>query len=544
MDIDILTNLFYLTLIVCAVLAVLLVDERVKIARLKQKNYFLKRDKERYAETIYASKDGYFAFIYPDERIHDPHQGVIERCSRRLSVMLDLKNGKNASFEEVLEALYKEDARRLKKYLTLMKEDGIAFENTFQVKNTKKSMRIFGCRINGADGNLYCDMLWFRDLSPEQLKIGELEEILHNTNIKIDTLQDIFNHIDVPLYIRNEQLQITASNMAYQLLTGNQKDFKDALQKGSDILAQKALETNQPQERDLQTLISGQIRYYKLHEIPFHNADELDKIGTIGYLIDTTELDQIKRSFKIHQNAHLEVLSALGSAFAIFSTKYELVFCNKAFQDMWQLSAEQTDSKLMYTSFLNILHTKRLLPEVSDFKAYRADEEKLFTSLIVPKENLLHLPNGRTIRRIVTPHPNGIIFAYEDVSDKLSAERTIHELMRVQQNILDQSSDGILIFASDGRLRYFNDSYIKIFPSDKNALQNLPNAIEVFEMQKSYLAEVGDWESLKKSISKQIFDICAGFELKCNNGNVLFVNPYILADETFMVSYRKKTFDA
>ena len=37
----------------------------LKLLKLRQKNYFLNRDRERYAETLYASKDGYFAFVYP-----------------------------------------------------------------------------------------------------------------------------------------------------------------------------------------------------------------------------------------------------------------------------------------------------------------------------------------------------------------------------------------------------------------------------------------------------------------------------------------------
>ena len=62
----------------------------IKILKLKQRNYFLNRDRERYAETLYASKDGYFAFIYPDEKVNDPRKTIRERCSRRLAVILNL----------------------------------------------------------------------------------------------------------------------------------------------------------------------------------------------------------------------------------------------------------------------------------------------------------------------------------------------------------------------------------------------------------------------------------------------------------------------
>ena len=44
--------------------------------KAKQQNYFLRRDRERYAETLYASHDGYFAFIYPDDKVNDPRDQI------------------------------------------------------------------------------------------------------------------------------------------------------------------------------------------------------------------------------------------------------------------------------------------------------------------------------------------------------------------------------------------------------------------------------------------------------------------------------------
>ena len=540
MDIETLTNLLYIATIGLAISVAVLIDSRIRILHLKQKNYFLKRDRQRYAETIYASKDGYFAFIYPDEQIHDPQRLIQQRCSRRLAVMLDLKQGKNASFDDVLDVFYKEDAKKLKKYLALMQEDGIAFENTFDVKNLKKKIRVFGSRINGADGNLYCDMLWFRDLSAEQLKIEELEDNIKKQDLKIQTLQDLFDHLEVPLYVRNEKLEITAYNKYFQALLLKDGVPEATWQKISYDLAETALQTNQPQEQNIQVITDGKIRCFTVHETPFHNADELEKIGTVGYLVDMTTLDQVRRDFKTHQNAHLEVLSSLGSAFAIFNTKSELIFYNPALKDMFCLNAEMLDGKIKYASFLNTLRSKRMLPEVSDFKAYKTQEEQMFTDLIEPRESLLHLPDGRTIRRHVAPHPNGLIFAYEDVSDKLAAERMISELMSVQKDILDKTSDAVLIFYPDGRLKTFNESYVKLFNADLSKLQNLPSASEVFDMQYPYFKKVENWENLKKHMSKHIFEICAKFQLERDDGTVLEARPAILADETVFVAYFEK----
>jgi len=537
MDQQNLTILLYFLALLCAILTAFVVDLRIKVLRFKQKNYFLKRDRDRYAETIYASKDGYFAFIYPDERINDPRRGITERCSRRLAVMLDLKNGRNASFDDVLDSFYKEDARKLQKYLSLMQEDGIAFEDTFQMKSIKKNMRIFGSRINGSDGNLYCDMLWFRDLSAEQIKIENLQNSIDKKKRQLAVFQDLFDHLGLPLYLRNENLDVMASNKAYQAISKDSESKESLILKG---LGDQALQTNQPQHRKLQSVVGGQVRYFEAVETPFHNDQTLDKIGTVGYLTDITAFEDVKRDFKTHQNAHLSVLASLGSAIAIFDTRANLVFCNKAFKDMWHIDSEAEEKKLSYPDFLNILRTKRMLPEVSDFKAYKMQEEKLFSSLIETKENLIHLPDGRTIRRLVSPHPNGLIFAYEDVSDKLAAERMIHELMSVEQNILENVQDAILIFSQDERLRYFNESYIKLFNASRIKLQNLPSAMEVFDMQKTYFSKVEHWDNLTKHMKKHIFEICDDFQLQRDDGSVLYVKPSILADESVMVRYLEK----
>ena len=78
------------------------------------------RINEFHEKKILSKVCGYFAFIYPDELIKDPLKTIKERCSRRLAVMLNLKNGRQSSFDDVLNVFYKEYARRLQKYLHLM----------------------------------------------------------------------------------------------------------------------------------------------------------------------------------------------------------------------------------------------------------------------------------------------------------------------------------------------------------------------------------------------------------------------------------------
>ena len=95
-----------------ALLVILIFVLAVLSLKLKQKNYFLRRDRERYAETLYASHDGYFAFIYPDDKVNDPRKEITERYSRRLAVILGLDKGIKSEFNDILKKFYRDDAKK------------------------------------------------------------------------------------------------------------------------------------------------------------------------------------------------------------------------------------------------------------------------------------------------------------------------------------------------------------------------------------------------------------------------------------------------
>ena len=125
----------------------------------------------------------------------------------------------------------------------------------------------------------------------------------------------------------------------------------------------------------------------------------MDKIWSVGALIDITELDTLKRHLKQHQSAHLEILGTLGTAFAVFDSSKKLSFYNQAFARLWQQDTVWLYSAPSYPSFLENVREKRLLPEVPDFRLYKNDEIKAFSEILEPKEDMLHLPNGNTIRK-------------------------------------------------------------------------------------------------------------------------------------------------
>lgn len=523
----------------------------LKLLKLKQKNYFLNRDRERYAETLYASQDGYFAFLYPDQKINDPRQNIIEHCSRRLAVIMNLPEGTKSKFEDILKNFYKEDAKVIQKYVELLKDDGVSFEDDFNLKNGNKRLHLSGHKINGIDGNIYCDMIWFRDVSFEFNQIASLEEEKNRTEEKVRQYEDLINNIPYPVWLRDENLNLKLINRKY-LEFVEKSSPEEVIRQGTEInnvkgesisknLALTAHAANKVKKNSSAVILNGERRFMEVIETPFHFAQNLNLIRTAGALIDITELDELKRNLNRHQNAQLEILGTLDTAFAVFDDKFHLSFYNPAFAGLWKLENLWLEQQPTYAMFLDVLREKRLLPEVPDFIAFKNEEQKAFSSIIEPKKDFLYLPDGRTFRRVRAPYPvGGLVFAFEDVSDNLATTRAYNSLLSVQKDTLDNLFDAVLIFASNGRLKLYNKAYLKLWNTKEEFLDKEPSILEIIESQKKFFSKVDDWAGLKKDILEHIIDVTTkSFALKRGNNDSVEVLSASLPDDSIMVTYRK-----
>jgi len=120
---------------------------------------------------------------------------------------------------------------------------------------------------------------------------------------------------------------------------------------------------------------------------------------------------------------------------------------------------------------LDHLRERRLLPEVADYRAFREEQAAQFSQVTRPVISLMHLPDGRTVRRVCAPHPTGgLIFAYEDLSERLSLERSINELSAVQRETLDNLFEAVAVFGGDGRLKLNNPAFVQLWELDGKAI--------------------------------------------------------------------------
>lgn len=518
--------------------------------KLKQKNYFLRRDRERYAETLYASHDGYFAFIYPDEKVNDPRKYITERCSRRLAVILGLEKGVKSDFSEVLKSFYKDDAKKILKYVGLLKEEGVAFEDYFLLKSSNKYIRLEGNRINGADGNIYCDMIWFRDVSFATNRIKTLEKELSDTEKKHLLQQDILDNLPFAVWLRDENLDISYCNKKFVEFIPD-KNRNNIIEEHLEItgtsgesvsrnLAAGVHKSKRGSKTKVGVVIKGSRVAMEAYETPFYPEQNLEKTYSAGCLININELDELKRNLKQHQEAQLEILQALGTAFAVFNQDMSLQFNNQAFTTLWKLDSAWLNTPQTYLSFLDYIRENRMLPEVPDYKAYKKDEQKKFLQIIEPVSDLMHLPNGKTFRRMQAPYPmGGVVFAFEDITDRIATTSAYNALMSVQNEILTGIFDGVLIFGANSRLSFYNDAYIKMWDADRVFLAGEPTFEEILDSQQQFFANKDEWEKVKKGISANMLNRTSKtITLKRLDDKKIQVSVKNLSDGALLIVYK------
>ena len=168
-----------------------------------------------------------------------------------------------------------------------------------------------------------------------------------------------------------------------------------------------------------------------------------------------------------------QVLENLVIAIAIFETSTKLIFFNTAYAILWKLEKPWLSTEPKFSEVLERLREDRRLPETADFSLFKDEQIKQFETLSTPTENLLHLPDGKTLRSIVSRNSlGGLVFSYENITDQLALERSFNTAMAVQTATLENLHEAICIFGADGRLKLSNPVFARMWGLGEESLVN------------------------------------------------------------------------
>lgn len=540
MTIETITTILYVWLSISLAFPVAALWLIMRNRRLKNELAKQVQANRYYEEMLYASRDGYLTYsLYKNKEY--------QYCSRRLATLLNLKNGEDSTLSEILNLFERSAAEKINANFTALKRNGTAFEIIAKTK-TNKSFTISGTQINSSDSQINSSCLWFRDITKAADFIDRATEEALVCREQLEDYRILIDNIPYPLWLRNENLGVSLLNRPYLKLLGL-KDFKDVTPTNTTLhdlgnttnfleLAKTAKESNTPQKKQVNILTDGDLKKFEITETPYYDSS-LKTTKTIGSLIDISGFEEAKRSYQVHLESHLDILSSLDTAFCIINTKHNFTFGNAAFLKLWNLPENFMDNAPHYNLFLDAIREKKTLPEVSDFKAYKEEENKAFDALTEQREDLLYIPDGRTFRRIRAPHPDGTLIAYEDISDRLADARRLSDIISVQQGILDHLNDSVVIFSPALKLKTYNVSFLKLWGLKATELDNAPYLRDLLDLQKQHLPEIEDWKTFREDMLKHI-TACTPFVLKLKNKQKINVASVILPDSSLMIIYSRK----
>lgn len=374
------------------------------------------------------------------------------------------------------------------------------------------------------------------DAENPQIKRLKLEN--EKLKAELKNCSTIINMAPFPIWQRESSLRIHFYNLAYSeaiediVERTNPADTPE-LDKRVLAMAKQAMETGLPVTERRHIVIGGQRKLYEITELPIPE----EKV-TVGFAFDMSEVETLKEDMARHISAQDDLLESSASGMAIYGPDMRLKSFNYAFVALWKLDEMWLESQPTYGEILEALREKRNLPEQANFQLFKQQQVKLFTTLIEPREEFFYLPDGKTLRVIAIPHAlGGILFAYEDVTDRLALERSYNTLIAVQRETLDNLHEGVAVFGEDGRLKLFNPGYLKIWGHEEEWALTEPHVSDVVEKCKSiYTYE--DWDVFKKShISLMQTREPYARLLELSNGKVIDWRKVPLPDGATLITY-------
>ena len=380
-----------------------------------------------------------------------------------------------------------------------------------------------------------------RDVSGDRLEAVRLRERLMSSMAEIDALHAVLDTIAAPAWLRDLDDRLAWVNSAY-VQAVEAEDAADAILRGIELLERGTREvaaerrgTGAAWHGRAVAVAAGQRRILDIVEVPVAT-------GAIGIAQDVTENETMRADLDRQMQAHARTLDLLSTAVAMFDGRKRLLFHNAAYRQLWFFDPSFLDLHPTDSEILDRLRVRGLLPEQADFRAWRESLHAAYQA-IETSEQVWHLPDGRTLRVVITPNPQGgVTYLLDDVTERFHLQSQFNALARVQSETLDTLKEGVAVFGTDGRLKFFNPAVaqlLKIEPAilnDRPHIDRLAGLSPIFPEDDPGFAEI-------RGIVTGLRDRRTGFERRvaCRDGTVLDCTAQPLPDGATLLTLTDTT---
>jgi signal transduction histidine kinase len=389
--------------------------------------------------------------------------------------------------------LQPESAARLDRAIERLREAGDAFTITIAT-NAGRLVEASGRTVGSSA------VARFRDLSGDRLARAEVEARYDLLVAEVETLKATLSAAPMPIWLRDDQSRLTWVNAAFAHAV-EAPDPEAAVERGLELLdsslravVDKAHQADPVFMKRLPAIVAGTRHIFDVVDIASRN-------GSAGIAVDVTAIEAAEAALRREIDFNARTLDQLTTAVAIFGPDRRLKSCNAAYRQLFDLDPVFIASRPEENMVLDRLRASRKLPEQADFRTWRADLLSAYRSLET-REHWWHMPDGRTLRVIANPNPQGgMTWVYENVTERLDLESRYNSLIHVQGETIDHLAEGVAVFGSDGRLRLHNPAFAAIWGLPPDLLAKNPHVSDIVAAGRQSGDDAGAWTRFTASVA-------------------------------------------
>src|SRR5450631_759823 len=379
-------------------------------------------------------------------------------------------------------------AQRMQEAVETLRKDGRGFVMTLTSK-TGRPLEAEGRAVTGRA------VLRLRDVSGIESELMDLAARHDRLMGDVETMRALLDSLPAPVWARDHDGRLIFVNAAYARAV-EAEDSADAVTRELELLdrAASARIAGGPYSERLPAIVAGARRIFDVVDAP-------SGAGSAGMAIDATEVETMRAELARMIEAHRRVLDQLATGVAIFNVDRKLIFYNTAFRSLFELEAGLLDQMPTDSAVLDTLRAERKLPEEQDFRLWKQQLYEAYRA-VEPQENMWHLPDGRTLRVVTTPNPEGgVTYLYDDVTERLAMHRRYDALIKVQSETLDHLAEAVAVFGSDGRVRLHNPAFQRMWKLTPEALDTHPHIEAVTAWAQALHDDNNVWRALRGAVT-------------------------------------------
>lgn len=262
---------------------------------------------------------------------------------------------------------------------------------------------------------------------------------------------------------------------------------------------------------------------------------------TAGLAVDASEATTLRAALQRMADAHRRTLDQLSCGVAVFDNERRLTFYNDSYRRLWDLDRAFLDSGPHDSDVLDKLRLVRKIAEQPDFRAWKAKLHEAYRA-VEPHSDTWYLPDGRTLRIITTPNPEGgVTYLIDDVTESITLARQNDGLMRVQRETLDNLTEAVAVFGSNGRVQLFNPPFARMWNLPSEALQLKPHISTVEQWCRPLYDNDAVWQKLREAITGIENRAAEPRRLERRDGSVIDCMTMPLPDGATMLTFQDIT---